>query len=131
MLRHKFFSLLSGHVPSREDCEALLERTEGTEKPTTRSSHRLRPGKHNMAKGALRPEDAAVCLSHVLRYITHDVHFRPNDFQLLWINVSSRRPSAEMVMLGNHLRATAIIHSEALESERDCVFRIIWMSSLF
>ncbi|KAJ3558658.1 hypothetical protein NM688_g793 [Phlebia brevispora] len=59
VLRHKFFSLLSGHIASREECEALLVPQEGTEKLPTRSTHRIRPSKHNMAKGALRPEDAA------------------------------------------------------------------------
>ncbi|KAI0786417.1 RNA polymerase III transcription factor IIIC subunit-domain-containing protein [Abortiporus biennis] len=58
VLRHKFFSLLAGHIATREECEALLVPQEGYEKPT-RSIHRVRPGKHNMAKGALRPEDAA------------------------------------------------------------------------
>jgi len=59
VLRHKFFSLLAGHVATREECEALLVPSEGTEKLAVRPSHRLRPGKHNMAKGALRWEDAA------------------------------------------------------------------------
>ncbi|THH32364.1 hypothetical protein EUX98_g1804 [Antrodiella citrinella] len=59
VLRHKFFSLLAGHVPTREECEALLVSSEGTEKTAARTTHRLRPGKHNMAKGALRWEDAA------------------------------------------------------------------------
>lgn len=60
VLRHKFFSLLAGHVATREECEALLVPQEGTDRLPTRSVHRLRPSKHNMAKGALRPEDAAV-----------------------------------------------------------------------
>ena len=60
MLRHKFFSLLSGHIATREECEALLVPQEGTDKLPTRSTHRVRPSKHNMAKGALKPEDAAV-----------------------------------------------------------------------
>ncbi|THH33805.1 hypothetical protein EUX98_g447 [Antrodiella citrinella] len=59
VLRHKFFSLLAGHVATREECEALLVSSEGTEKTVARTTHRLRPGKHNMAKGALRWEDAA------------------------------------------------------------------------
>ena len=61
VLRLKYFSLLMGHIATREECEARLIPTEGTEKINVRPSHRLRPGKHNMAKGALRPEDAAVC----------------------------------------------------------------------
>lgn len=61
VLRYKFFSLLSGHIPTREECEARLVPAEEATKTNVRaSSHRLRPGKHNMAKGALRPEDAAV-----------------------------------------------------------------------
>lgn len=59
VLRYKFFSLLAGHVATREECEALLVPQEGSDKPQTRPAHRVRPGKHNMAKGALRPEDAA------------------------------------------------------------------------
>lgn len=70
VLRHKFFSLLAGHVATAEECEALLVPQEGTEKLPTRTTHRLRPSKHNMAKGALRPEDAAVRPSHctLVRY---------------------------------------------------------------
>ncbi|KAK7696618.1 hypothetical protein QCA50_001276 [Cerrena zonata] len=58
VLRHKFFSLLCGHIATRDECEALLTPSEGDRLPS-RSAHKVRPGKHNMAKGALRPEDAA------------------------------------------------------------------------
>ena len=60
VLRHKFFSLLLGHVATQEECEALLVPQEGTDKLPQRHRHRLKFGKHNMAKGALPPEDAAV-----------------------------------------------------------------------
>ena len=33
---------------------------EGTDKLPARTTHKVRPSKHNMAKGALKPEDAAV-----------------------------------------------------------------------
>ncbi|KIM68705.1 hypothetical protein SCLCIDRAFT_13482 [Scleroderma citrinum Foug A] len=60
VLRHKFFSLLQGYVATQEECEALLEQGGGQKKTqTTRLVKRLKYGKHNMAKGALRPEDAA------------------------------------------------------------------------
>lgn len=61
VLRHKFFSLLDGRIATDEECHALLAATEvpGKTAATTRSQ-KLRTGKHNMAKGALRPEDAAV-----------------------------------------------------------------------
>lgn len=59
MLRHKFFSLLEGHIPTAEECEALLLIDSASKRPAARSK-KLRAGKHNMAKGALRPEDAAV-----------------------------------------------------------------------
>lgn len=49
--------MLEGHVPTDEECEALLA-AESSSKPAARK--KLRAGKHNMAKGALRPEDAAV-----------------------------------------------------------------------
>lgn len=63
VLRHKFFSLLEGHPVSDEECRALLVSNEGSAKATSSNrSHKLRAGKHNMAKGALRPEDAAVCV---------------------------------------------------------------------
>lgn len=62
VLRHKFFSLLGGHVATREECEALLVPQEGTNKLQPPPTQRLRRfGKHNMAKGALPPEDVAVC----------------------------------------------------------------------
>jgi general transcription factor 3C polypeptide 5 (transcription factor C subunit 1) len=60
VLRHKFFSLLEGHPATDEDCRALLVANEGSVKAAIASrSSKLRAGKHNMAKGALRPEDAA------------------------------------------------------------------------
>ncbi|KAF9013348.1 RNA polymerase III transcription factor IIIC subunit-domain-containing protein [Cyathus striatus] len=60
VLRHKFFSLLEGHAATDEECRALLVATEGSAKAaSTNRSQKLRAGKHNMAKGALRPEDAA------------------------------------------------------------------------
>ncbi|KAG9219138.1 hypothetical protein CCMSSC00406_0001548 [Pleurotus cornucopiae] len=57
ILRHKFFSLLDGYPATDEECVALLETQSGRERLASR--HVPRPGKHNMAKGALRPEDAA------------------------------------------------------------------------
>ncbi|KXN87859.1 Transcription factor tau subunit sfc1 [Leucoagaricus sp. SymC.cos] len=60
VLRHKFFSLLDGRIATDEECKAILAATEmpGKTAAATRSQ-KLRTGKHNMAKGALRPEDAA------------------------------------------------------------------------
>ncbi|KAG1863336.1 RNA polymerase III transcription factor IIIC subunit-domain-containing protein [Suillus tomentosus] len=58
ILRHKFFSLLQGYVATEEECQALLEQDASGKSQTTRMK-RLKFGKHNMAKGALRPEDAA------------------------------------------------------------------------
>ncbi|KAF8845693.1 hypothetical protein BDN67DRAFT_1006961 [Paxillus ammoniavirescens] len=59
VLRHKFFSLLQGYVATQEECEALLEEGAGSKKTQTTRVKKLKYGKHNMAKGALRPEDAA------------------------------------------------------------------------
>ncbi|KAI6164704.1 RNA polymerase III transcription factor IIIC subunit-domain-containing protein [Pisolithus thermaeus] len=59
VLRHKFFSLLQGYVATKEECEALLEQSGQKKTQVTRIGKRLKYGKHNMAKGALRPEDAA------------------------------------------------------------------------
>ncbi|RDX53075.1 hypothetical protein OH76DRAFT_1453987 [Lentinus brumalis] len=59
ILRHKFFALLEGHIATREECERLLVPQEGTDKLPSRYRPKLKFGKHNMAKGALRPEDAA------------------------------------------------------------------------
>ncbi|EGO01771.1 hypothetical protein SERLA73DRAFT_177265 [Serpula lacrymans var. lacrymans S7.3] len=59
VLRHKFFSLLEGYVVTDEECIALLGQEPGASKPTSIHAKKLRAGKHNMAKGALRPEDAA------------------------------------------------------------------------
>jgi general transcription factor 3C polypeptide 5 (transcription factor C subunit 1) len=53
--------LLEGHPATDEESRALLVTNEGAAKSTVSNrSHKLRAGKHNMAKGALRPEDAAV-----------------------------------------------------------------------
>lgn len=57
VLRHKFFSLLDGYVASDEECRALLEMP-AERKVAARPGPKY--GKHNMAKGAQRPEDAAV-----------------------------------------------------------------------
>jgi len=64
VLRHKYFSLLDGHRATDEECNAILESgslggTEENTKMVYRDVRRLRRGKHNMAKGAQRPEDAA------------------------------------------------------------------------
>ncbi|KAG7445824.1 uncharacterized protein BT62DRAFT_135878 [Guyanagaster necrorhizus] len=61
VLRHKFFSLLDGHIATDEECRNLLATHEGSTSRTMTTSRnaKLRSGKHNMAKGALRPEDAA------------------------------------------------------------------------
>jgi len=58
VLRHKFFSLLGGHVATDDECEALLV-TEPGSKPSAPRLPNLRLGKHNMAKGAIPPEDLA------------------------------------------------------------------------
>ncbi|KAI0092586.1 RNA polymerase III transcription factor IIIC subunit-domain-containing protein [Irpex rosettiformis] len=57
VLRLKFFSLLSGHIATDQEVENLLQGQTHAEKPKV--THRVRPSKHNMAKGALREEDAA------------------------------------------------------------------------
>ncbi|KAI0347043.1 hypothetical protein BDW22DRAFT_1321372 [Trametopsis cervina] len=57
VLRLKFFALLSGHIATEEQVEAVLGGQDNSERP--RTTHKVRPGKHNMAKGALREEDAA------------------------------------------------------------------------
>jgi general transcription factor 3C polypeptide 5 (transcription factor C subunit 1) len=58
ILRHKFFSLLDGHVASDEECARLLVPTDETGRmPVPLSQRRRRHGKHNMAKGALPPEE--------------------------------------------------------------------------
>ncbi|KAK0242443.1 RNA polymerase III transcription factor IIIC subunit-domain-containing protein [Armillaria nabsnona] len=61
VLRHKFFSLLDGHIATDEECRNLLATHQGSTSKIVTSSRnaKLRSGKHNMAKGALRPEDAA------------------------------------------------------------------------
>lgn len=58
VIRHKFFSLLEGHIASDDECYALLT-AEGSSKATAPRLKRLKAGKHNMAKGAVRAEDAA------------------------------------------------------------------------
>lgn len=61
VLRHKFFQLLQGHIATEEECEALLN--EPPLKATMKSgAPKLRMGKHNMAKGAMPPDELAVCV---------------------------------------------------------------------
>ncbi|THV03289.1 hypothetical protein K435DRAFT_715662, partial [Dendrothele bispora CBS 962.96] len=61
VLRHKFFSLLDGRIATDEECQAIIDESESyTPKTLTLPrSAKLRVGKHNMAKGAMRPEEAA------------------------------------------------------------------------
>ncbi|KAI0306927.1 RNA polymerase III transcription factor IIIC subunit-domain-containing protein [Multifurca ochricompacta] len=65
VLRHKFFALLEGYVATDEECLKLLEQQDGTRviRPFAR---RPRPGKHNMAKGAMPVEDAAARLAPII-----------------------------------------------------------------
>ena len=61
VLRHKFFSLNDfGVIVTREECEELLDRQENGGSSMNKALRSLRSTKHNMAKGALRPEDAFV-----------------------------------------------------------------------
>jgi hypothetical protein len=77
-LRHKFYTLLDGYVATDEECEALLIPAEDTGKvPVPPHERKARhSGKHNMAKGALRPEDAAVSL-FLAQMVRADLIFRP------------------------------------------------------
>nr|GAT53955.1 predicted protein [Mycena chlorophos] len=64
VLRHKFFSVLEGQVATDEECRQLLIASEKAPNKNAKDLSnlrvvRLKIGKHNMAKGALRPEDAA------------------------------------------------------------------------
>ncbi|KAJ3847681.1 RNA polymerase III transcription factor IIIC subunit-domain-containing protein [Lentinula lateritia] len=61
VLRLKFFSLLDGRPATDEECQAVLEQAEMESSKAVASSRnaKMRLGKHNMAKGALRPEEAA------------------------------------------------------------------------
>lgn len=59
ILRHKFFSLLEGHIPTDAECQKLLDaKQESGSSKSTFTYRRVR--KHNKAKGALPPEEQAV-----------------------------------------------------------------------
>lgn len=60
VLRHKFFTLLEGEVATDEECERVLKQMSEVKSYSQTTSRKPRPGKHNMAKGALAPEDVAV-----------------------------------------------------------------------
>ncbi len=75
VLRHKFFALLEGYVAADEECLKLLEQQDGAK--TIRSfARRPRPGKHNMAKGAMPVEDAAVCQGPLVHHYYTDTCFK-------------------------------------------------------
>ncbi|VDC06134.1 unnamed protein product [Peniophora sp. CBMAI 1063] len=59
VLRHKFFSLLEGYVATDEECERVLQQMSEVKSYSQTQSRKPKPGKHNMAKGALAPEDVA------------------------------------------------------------------------
>lgn len=61
ILRYKFFSLSQhGYIVTQEECDKLLAEQDEGGKHLTKTLPSYRPTKHNMAKGALRPEDALV-----------------------------------------------------------------------
>ncbi|THH20126.1 hypothetical protein EW146_g1148 [Bondarzewia mesenterica] len=73
VLRLKFFSLLEGHIVTDEECAKVLATPEGLENVKRIVGRRLRPGKHNMAKGALPPDQAAaIRLSQTIARATQD-----------------------------------------------------------
>ncbi|KAJ7283802.1 RNA polymerase III transcription factor IIIC subunit-domain-containing protein [Mycena rebaudengoi] len=64
VLRHKFFTVLEGYPATDEECQQLLTASEKLPSRNAKDisvlrSVKLKHGKHNMAKGAMRPEDAA------------------------------------------------------------------------
>ncbi|KAJ7086691.1 RNA polymerase III transcription factor IIIC subunit-domain-containing protein [Mycena epipterygia] len=64
VLRHKFFTVLDGYPATDDECRQLLAISEKLPSKSAKDmsslrSVRLKMGKHNMAKGAMRPEDAA------------------------------------------------------------------------
>ncbi|KAJ7699882.1 RNA polymerase III transcription factor IIIC subunit-domain-containing protein [Mycena rosella] len=64
VLRHKFFTVLDGYPATDDECRQLLAASEKLPSKSAKDmsslrSVRLKIGKHNMAKGAMRPEDAA------------------------------------------------------------------------
>ncbi|KAJ7431284.1 RNA polymerase III transcription factor IIIC subunit-domain-containing protein [Mycena galericulata] len=64
VLRHKFFTVLEGYPATDDECRQLLAASEKLPSKSAKDmsslrSVRLKVGKHNMAKGAMRPEDAA------------------------------------------------------------------------
>ncbi|KAJ7499127.1 RNA polymerase III transcription factor IIIC subunit-domain-containing protein [Mycena latifolia] len=64
VLRHKFFTVLDGYPATDDECRQLLAASEKLPSKSAKDmsslrSVRLKMGKHNMAKGAMRPEDAA------------------------------------------------------------------------
>ena len=75
MLRHKFFALLEGYVATDEECLKLLDQQDGA-KAVRPFARRPRPGKHNMAKGAMPVEDAAVRQRPVVLTICADTRFQ-------------------------------------------------------
>ena len=75
MLRHKFFALLEGYVATDEECLKLLEQQDGT-KAVRPFARRPRPGKHNMAKGAMPVEDVAVRQRQVVLDFRADTRFQ-------------------------------------------------------
>lgn len=73
VLRHKFFTVLEGYPATDEECQQLLTASEKLPSRNAKDisvlrSVKLKHGKHNMAKGAMRPEDAAVCCSNLFLY---------------------------------------------------------------
>ena len=60
VLRHKFFRLLEGRVATNEECAKLLSSLSESRNYGHGPSYARRSRKHNKAKGALPPEEAAV-----------------------------------------------------------------------
>lgn len=126
VLRHKFFSLLGGHVATREECEALLVPQEGTNKLPQRPAQRLRFGKHNMAKGAMPPEDAAVSARvHQMSIFIIELRDAGTQAHADAATESERRPQP-----GSSMTQVSPFNLRMMISARACVISVA-MQSIF
>ncbi|KAF8592376.1 hypothetical protein K439DRAFT_1655910 [Ramaria rubella] len=85
VVRHKFFSLLDGRIASDDECKKLLITLPDSRNTIVRGpTYSRTPRKHNKAKGALPPEEAAVRHMMLGEFRSLMVFRRQRVFEKFW-----------------------------------------------
>ena len=100
VLRHKFFSLLEGRVATDKECTELLSNLSESRRYTT---YTRKSRKHNKAKGALPPEEAAVRAHTILLHAKLKRFSRLSAFERLWRKKERRSVIQSRILLTDNI----------------------------